>query len=249
MLHRMKIYGYIRVSGDEQKKGDGPVRQNLAIVGFCAQNNLDYVAKFSDLGVSGTIEGINRPGLMDLITSAELEGIEAIVVENMDRLARDLIVSEMIFRELKKRNIKLFAVNLGFIEQVSADCDPSRKLIRQIFAAMAEFEKSSLVLKLRASRERKRRETGRCEGAKGYAGTKEGRAALNLIIQSRGSGCTWPGIATLLNRGGVKKLNGTAWSAEHVKQAYLTALKIQNLNEYHTNNRLHNGNQPPILGS
>lgn len=244
----MKVYGYVRVSGDEQKKKDGPIRQQTAIAGFCEQFKLEFGRFFSDLGVSGTIEGINRPGLMDLITEAELNGAEAIVVESMDRLARDLIVSEMIFRELKKRNIKLFAVNLGFVEQVSADVDPSRKLIRQIFAAMAEFEKSSLVLKLRAARERIRREKGRCEGGPGYSATREGTILLNLIMKSRGSGCSWGSIAALLNRGGLKKKNGTPWTGSDARKIFNTVLRNQKAHEHHTNKRLHEGSQPDLSG-
>jgi len=234
----MKIYGYVRVSGDEQKKKDGPQRQRDAITAFCTQNGMFRAGFFEDLGVSGTIEGMNRPALMSLITSAELDGVDAIVVENMDRLARDLIVSEMIFRELKLRNIKLFAVNLGVQDQVSADADPSRKLIRQIFAAMAEFEKSSLVLKLRASRERIRREKGRCEGGPGYSDSKQGQIILNLIAKSRSSGCSWGSVATLLNRGMMRKLNGAAWTGTCVRKAFLTAQNRQKQHERHTNNGL-----------
>jgi len=48
------------------------------------------------------------------------------------------------------------------------DGDPTRKLIRQVLGAVSEFEKSVLVLKLKAARERIRRVHGRCEGAKAY---------------------------------------------------------------------------------
>ncbi len=245
----MKIYGYVRVSGDEQKKKDGPQRQRDSISKFSEQNNCEFCGFYEDLGVSGTIEGMNRPGLMGLITSAELNGVDAIVVENMDRLARDLIVSEMIFRELKSRNIQLFAVNLGTQDQVSADADPSRKLIRQIFAAMAEFEKSSLVLKLRASRERIRREKGRCEGGPGYSDSRQGQIILNLIEKSRSSGCSWGSIATLLNRGMMRKLNGSPWCGSSARQAFNTARNKQKQHERHINNGLHDQSKPTQFGS
>jgi hypothetical protein len=38
--------------------------------------------------------------------------------------------------------------------------DPSRKLLRQIFGSIAEYEKTMLVLKLRGARQRKRKATG-----------------------------------------------------------------------------------------
>jgi hypothetical protein len=46
--------------------------------------------------------------------------------------------------------------------------DPSRKLMRQIFGAIAEYEKTMIVLKLRGARQRARARDGRCEGAKPF---------------------------------------------------------------------------------
>jgi len=223
----MEAYGYIRVSGAAQAEKDGPKRQEDAVEAFCQQHGFQVRKIYSDLGVSGTIEGLHRPGLMELITESDLAGVKIIIVENMNRLARDLIVSEMIIRELKKRNIKLFATDLGLYDQVEADCDPSRKLIRQIFGAMAEYDKSALVLKLRASRERIRRETGRCEGRKGYCDSREGRVAANLIIQLRESGAMWTTIAALLNRDGLKTMSGRAWSDDTVRLAFDSAKRRQ----------------------
>jgi DNA invertase Pin-like site-specific DNA recombinase len=246
----IEAYGYIRVSGDDQAKKDGPVRQREAITVFMAANGLKMGGIFSDLGVSGTIEGVSRPGLMDLITTADLQGVKVIVVEKMDRLARDLIVSEMIIRELAKRGIRLFAVDLGFHDQVSADADPSRKLIRQIFAAMAEFEKSSLVLKLRAARERMRRAKGRCEGTLGYGGTNAGRMTLDLIAKLRTSGSSWGSIAALLNQGGVKKSNGSAWAGTDARKAFNVAVARQRkAHEHNSNNGLYHGTAPDLSGS
>ena len=53
-------------------------------------------------------------------------------------------------------------------DPTSAADDPTRTLIRQVLAAVAQFDKTVTVLKLRAARERKRRQTGRCEGRKAF---------------------------------------------------------------------------------
>lgn len=44
------------------------------------------------------------------------------------------------------------------------DETPAAVMVRQILGAVSEFEKASLVQKLRQARERKRATTGRCEG-------------------------------------------------------------------------------------
>ena len=43
---------------------------------------------------------------------------------------------------------------------------PTAVMLRQILGAVSQFENASLVEKLRKARERKRAETGRCEGRK-----------------------------------------------------------------------------------
>ena len=45
----------------------------------------------------------------------------------------------------------------------------SRRMMRQIAGAFHEDEKSRLVAKLRAARERKRTASGKCEGRKAWA--------------------------------------------------------------------------------
>ena len=47
----------------------------------------------------------------------------------------------------------------------TASDDPTRKMMRQIAGAFAEYEKARLVSKLRHARERVRQEKGKCEGA------------------------------------------------------------------------------------
>jgi DNA invertase Pin-like site-specific DNA recombinase len=48
-------------------------------------------------------------------------------------------------------------------------CSPTAVLVRQVLGAIAQFEKASLVAKLKAARDRKKAATGKCEGRKTYA--------------------------------------------------------------------------------
>jgi len=226
------IFGYIRVSGKGQVDKDGPVRQRESILKFCEEHKFDKPFFYSDLGVSGTVDGLNRPGLTDLLSEAEAcrqRGDEvAVVVENMDRFARDLIVSEVLMKELRLRNVALYATNQGFVDQTTADSDPTRKLIRQLFGALAEWEKSMIVIKLRIARDRKRRETGRCEGGRAFgvdgpatSGNSE-RTILNLIQRLRHEKVSWFNIANWFNANEVKKRNGQTqnWRGSQVCQLW-----------------------------
>lgn len=202
------VYGYVRVSGASQSEKDGPVRQRKAIKDFCTLHQLGDVKFYQDLGVSGTMDGMNRPAFTDLVLDAITSGVKIVVVEKLDRFARDLIVSEMLMRELRKRGIALYSAEQGMVDMVSAEEDPSRTLIRQIFAAMAQYDKSSLVIKLRAARERKKRVEGKCGGANPYEATPYGRRVLELIIRLREMGSSWAVIADTLTRDKLHKRNG-----------------------------------------
>jgi DNA invertase Pin-like site-specific DNA recombinase len=46
---------------------------------------------------------------------------------------------------------------------------PTAVLVRQVLGAIAQFEKATIVAKLKAARDRKRERAGKCEGRKSYA--------------------------------------------------------------------------------
>ena len=91
-----KAVSYLRVSGKGQADGDGPERQRLAIARFAKAAGYSLVEEYSDIGVSGTKELADRPGLAALIDHLESNGVRVVIVERADRLARDLMVQEVI---------------------------------------------------------------------------------------------------------------------------------------------------------
>jgi DNA invertase Pin-like site-specific DNA recombinase len=138
-----------------------------------------------------------------------------VLVERADRLARDLIVGELILNQLRQLGVKVIAAD-GGTELTAGDDDPTRVLIRQVLGAVAQFEKSVIVAKLRAARIRKRKATGRCEGRKPF-GTKPGEAeTVTLIRRLRrkprgGERMSYDRIAAKLNADGVPTRTGKAW--------------------------------------
>jgi DNA invertase Pin-like site-specific DNA recombinase len=94
------------------------------------------------------------------------DGVKLVLVEKLDRLARDLMVQESILRDLRNDGFSLVSV----MEPDLCSDDPTRKLMRQILGAFAEYEKSLIVAKLRGARQRTRAKEGRCEGRTGKTG-------------------------------------------------------------------------------
>lgn len=213
----MNVVGYTRVSSRGQVDGDGPARQSEAIRRFCGEHQLKLVTFFHE-EVSGTTE--LRQEFSRMVEFIEdVKNIGAVVVERMDRLARDLMVSEFLLKELRSRKIKLFAYDQGaMIDIASDDGDPTRKLIRQILAALAEWDKSQLVLKLRLARERKTRLTGWQPGARPFGDTPSELRTLNIIKNFLSRGMTQARIAQLLNEAGLTTRYGNRWSQQKLSE-------------------------------
>lgn len=162
----MKAYGYIRVSGVGQINGDGFTRQEKSIKDHARNNGIEVVKIFKEEGVSGTI--CNRPALAQLLVALEQngEGIESVIIERLDRLARDLMVQETIIDSMRKIGVKLLSATDG--DDLLTE-DPTRTLVRRVLGSIAEYDKQMTVQKLRVARERKRARDGKCEGRKSYS--------------------------------------------------------------------------------
>ncbi len=199
-----------------QIDGDGLPRQREAIANYARRHGLTIAEEFRDEGVSGTRELASRPGLAALLDRLEHTGVKLVVVERSDRLARDLLVGEVIlgqFRRLKVNVVDSSGTNLS-----ADDGDPTRVLIRQVLGAVAQFEKAVVVLKLRAARDRMRNTTGRCEGRRPFGYYPQEQHALDLIRGLRrkprnGVALSFAEIARQLNEQGLSTRTGVPWSA------------------------------------
>jgi len=83
--------------------------------------------------------------------------------------------------------------------------------MRQIFGAIAEYEKTMIVLKLRGARQRARVRDGRCEGAKPFGSLPGEAEVLQRIKAMQAAGETGYTIANRLNAEGIASRRGTKW--------------------------------------
>jgi DNA invertase Pin-like site-specific DNA recombinase len=202
-----KAHAYLRVSGKGQVEGDGFTRQLKAIREYAAAHQIKIVNVYREEGVSGTKDLENRPALMELMTALHSNGVKLVLVEKLDRLARDLMIQETIIGDLRKNGFDLISV----AEPDLLQDDPSRKLMRQIFGAIAEYEKTMIVLKLRGARLRMKAKDGRCEGRKPY-GFFEGEAeVLKRIKALRAEGLGFDRVAAKLNEEAIPTRSGKPW--------------------------------------
>ena len=211
----IKAFAYLRVSGRGQIEGDGFPRQRVAIKTYADAHGMRIVRFFQEEGISGKTDLENRPALQEMLLALHSNGVTVVIIEKLDRLARDLMVQETIISDLRKNGFEIISV----AEPDLCSDDPSRKLVRQIFGAISEYERAMIVLKLRGARQRMRTKTGRCEGRKAF-GAREGEPeVIDLIRELSARGMNYSAIANKLNDDGVStRYNGAKWYPANVSR-------------------------------
>jgi DNA invertase Pin-like site-specific DNA recombinase len=204
-LPLIEAFGYIRVSGRGQLDGDGFPRQREAIERYAAANGIRIVKWFEERAVCGATEWENRPAWSEMVQ--HLNGVRTIVIECLNRLARELFIQEYILRDLKQRGVTLVSAM-----EPDLDSDPGRVLFRQMMGAIAQYDRTMVVLKLKAARKRMKASEGRCEGRKPYGDRPGEQAVIERIREARAAGQAFDAIAAALNAEGVgTRTAGKRW--------------------------------------
>jgi hypothetical protein len=92
--------------------------------------------------------------------------------------------------------------------------------VRQVLGAISEFDKAMTVAKLRGARERKRRETGKCEGRKSHAERNPELVALAKRLRRqkpKGGRMSLRKISAELAAQGFLNENGHPFAATSIK--------------------------------
>jgi DNA invertase Pin-like site-specific DNA recombinase len=207
-----KAFAYLRVSGKGQLEGDVFDRQLSEVKKHAARNGIRVARVFREEGVSGTKDLENRPALQELLVALHSNGTRLVLVERLDRLARDLMIQESIIADFKRHGFEIVSV----AEPDLCSDDPGRTLMRQMLGAFAQYERSMIVHKLRGARQRIRAREGRCEGRKPY-GTRPGEAeVIQQMAGLRRKGLAVDKIAEALNKSGEKPRSGRQWYATSI---------------------------------
>ena len=219
----MKAFSYLRVSGKGQIDGGGFTRQRDTIAKRCKAAGIKIVQEFIELGVTGTSEMDDRPALSALFEAIMANGVRLVIVERSDRFSRDLMVGEVLLAQFRDVGVTVIEAEDGRDLTANDPDNATGTLVRQILAVIAQFEKTSIVAKLRKARARKRAEVGRCEGRKPF-GEREGEAAVLALIRSLrrkpkgGDRMPFKAIADKLNADGVPTRTGRPWHGEVVRR-------------------------------
>jgi len=146
------VCGYYRTSSKTNVKGDSRTRQSVSVKNYSKTKGWDVKGEFYDV-ISGTTNVMDRTEFVKMLSFCEENSIDHILFDGVDRLSRDLLVSELSYEYLtKKLGYTLISVKN---DKSFTDTSPTGILVRQILSTISSFEKNSLVEKLRVSKERK----------------------------------------------------------------------------------------------
>jgi DNA invertase Pin-like site-specific DNA recombinase len=225
----MRVVGYLRVSTDRQvEEGLGLEIQRQSISSWARSAGHRVSGWCSDEGVSGSNGLELRLGLgraIDLLRSGEAQ---AIVVHRLDRLARDLVLQEQLLTDVRRIGAEVFSTSSAEAGILQDDPDdPSRRLIRQVLGAVAEYERSMIGLRLRAGRARKAENGGFAFGAPPFGKRTVDRrlapddaeqATVTRIFEMRAAGASLRKIAAVLESEGRVPRRSTHWHPTTIKR-------------------------------
>src|SRR5262245_4994416 len=182
---KLAAVAYLRTSSSANvgTDKDSSKRQRAAIASFAKANGYEVVDEYYDAAVSGADPIDKRPGFKAMLDRIAGDGVRVILVESPDRFARDLAVQLAGHSYLKSLGVELVPTTAPDFFTTNT---PTAVLVRQVLGAIAQFEKASLVAKLRAARERKVAAGGRGTGRWRYDEARPDVVALAKQLHGEG---------------------------------------------------------------
>jgi DNA invertase Pin-like site-specific DNA recombinase len=171
----MAVYGYTRVSTEEQVDGISLAEQRRQIAGHAMSAGLAVTEMLEDAGVSGAVPIYERPA------GAHLAGLGAgdvVIVGKLDRLTRNAADALAVVQEWEARGVRLIINGWGDMLGEKAKGGPGR-LVLEVMAVFAGHERRVLKERQREGQQAKRRQGGHIGGAApfGYVTRGTGRDA------------------------------------------------------------------------
>jgi DNA invertase Pin-like site-specific DNA recombinase len=145
------------------------------------------------------------------------DGVRTLLIESPDRFARDLAVQLAGHDHLKRLGVTLIPASAP--DHFTEDT-PTAILVRQVLGAIAQFDKSTLVAKLKAARDRKRERDGTCGRRRSHAEARPEVVALARQLRRRkpkGGQLSLREVAAKLEHAGHLNERGARYSAASVQ--------------------------------
>jgi site-specific DNA recombinase len=166
---------YLRVSSEEQRDRETIEIQREFLEPYCELYGFEVVKTYADDGVSGTIPLHERPEGRQLLNDAKEGNFQAVLVYRLDRLGRSLLVMVDAHDRLEG-----LGVSLRSATEAIETATPSGRLIFQMLASFAEYERAAIGERTRAGLHRAYR-GGRHVGAVPYGYLTDEHGHLQIV--------------------------------------------------------------------
>jgi len=220
----MKVAGYCRVSSSEQIDGTSLKSQEDQIRAYAAMKGIDLVAVMVDAGVSGGKPLAERPEGSRLAEMVEAGEIQGVVITKLDRGFRSASDCLNNVEAWEQRKVSLHILNLGGTTIDTST--PTGKFFITVMAGAAELERNMIRERCNEGRKIRRAQGYRVgEIPFGFSLAADGKAlvecgaeqeAITLALDLRAQGYSASGIATELNRRGIRTKKGSTWTHKQV---------------------------------
>ena len=124
----------------------------------CNRLRLNAKHIYYDKGVSGTTPVLQRPEFSKMLSNMENVGCTKVIIEDVSRLARDLMVQEVTISMCGTLGIVIIPANSP---DMFTGNDIVKTLVRHVVGAVSEFQRAEVVERLRNAREGKKMTTTR----------------------------------------------------------------------------------------
>jgi DNA invertase Pin-like site-specific DNA recombinase len=182
-----RTFAYCRVSTVEQT-----TENQIAAIESAMGHGIESHRIVSET-ISGSTRAMERPGFKTMVDH-KLEPGDTLVVLKLDRLGRDNIDVQQTITDLSGNGIKVVSLDLPAHDLTSSE----GKLLLQMFAAFAEFERNRIRERTQEGLERAKRQ-GKTLGRPVAKGTTEKVQKLKAqgLSQSQAAAQAGLGIATI----------------------------------------------------
>ena len=210
--------GYCRVSGRSQKDGTSLDEQEEQIDVWAHVNGYTVLECFRDV-VSGEKPWQDRPGALALIERLAHNGIDAVIVHQLDRVGRGTsAIFENFLEAIVELGVQVISVVDGKLtpdssldEFQQADHD----MLLSIKMAIIRQEKRKLVARMKIGKLRKAKTGARVNGIYPYGDDPrrpEETATLQKMRELRASGATCYAISEHLNKKNIAPRSTAKWT-------------------------------------
>src|SRR5215218_9251756 len=134
-----RVAVYMRVSSEEQKEKESIATQDGFLEEYCKLYGHEVVGVYKDEAVSGTVPMRERPGGARLLADAKVGAFDVVLVYKLDRIGRSLLVVVDAHDRLGDAGVTLRSAT----EPIDTS-NPSGRLIFQMLASFAEYERGTI---------------------------------------------------------------------------------------------------------